>query len=152
VWIRGIFARESSLICTNYYIKGGIMKNLLFKDEVYAIVGAAMEVYNELGNGFLEAVYQEAYEIELEDRTIPFVPQQLLPIYYKYQKLRKEYRADIVAYDKIIVELKSERCLTKNDQAQLLNYLNAIKFKVGVIVNFGSENKLEWKRMVLTKY
>jgi len=127
------------------------MTELLFKDEVYALVGAAMEVYNELGNGFLEPVYQEAYEMELSARTIPFDSQKLLPIYYKNRKLRKEYKADLIAYGKIIVELKSQECLTKKDEAQMLNYLNATKFTVGVLINFGAENDLEWKRMILTK-
>lgn len=126
------------------------MKGLLFKDEVYAVVGAAMETYNELGNGFLEAVYQEAFEMELRERGIPFTPQKLLSLYYKTRKLKKEYIADIIAYEKIVVELKSEERLTKNDESQLLNYLNATKFQVGVLLNFGAENSLEWKRMILT--
>lgn len=126
------------------------MKGLIFKDEVYAVIGAAMEVYNELGNGFLEAVYQEALEIELTERGIPFVPQKLLPLYYKARKLKKQYKADIVAYEKIVVELKAQERLTKNDESQLLNYLNATKFQVGVLINFGAVNNLEWKRMVLT--
>lgn len=126
------------------------MKGLIFKDEVYAVIGAAMEVYNELGNGFLEAVYQEAFEIELTERGIPFISQKLLPLYYKAQKLKKEYKADIVAYERIVVELKAQERLTKNDESQLLNYLNATKFQVGVLINFGAANNLEWKRMVLT--
>ncbi len=89
------------------------MKELLLKDEVYALVGAAMEVYNELGCGFLEPVYHEAYEIELDERAIPFDSQKLLPIYYKTWKLKKEYKADVVGYGKVIVELKAEDCLTK---------------------------------------
>ena len=127
------------------------MKKLLFKDEVYAIIGGAMEVYNELGNGFLEAVYQEAYGIELSNKGIPFEGQKLLSIYYKNHRLRKEYKADFVVYEKIIVEIKAEKNLTKNDEAQLLNYLNAVKYPLGVLINFGAENNLEWKRMILTK-
>jgi len=127
------------------------MSELLLKDEVYALVGVAMEVYNELGNGFLEAVYQEAYEIELKERAILFDSQKPLPIYYKTRKLKKEYKADVVAFGKIIIELKSQESLTKNDEAQLLNYLNATKFQVGVLINFGSQNNLEWKRMILTR-
>ena len=126
------------------------MTGLLFKDEVYAVVGAAMETYNELGNGFLEAVYQEAFELELREKGIPFCSQKLLPLYYKGHKLKKEYKSDLIVYDTIIVELKSEDHLTKNDESQLLNYLNATKFQVGVLINFGAENDLEWKRMILT--
>ncbi len=127
------------------------MPELLLKDEVYTLVGAAMEVYNELGNGFLEAVYQEAYEMELGDRVIPYEPQKLLTIYYKTRKLNREYKADVLAYGKIVVELKSEERLTTKDEAQLLNYLNATRLPVGQLINFGAENKLEWKRMILTK-
>lgn len=126
------------------------MRGLLFKDEVYAVVGAAMETYNELENGFLEAVYQEAFESELRDRGIPFFSQKLLPLYYKGNKLKKEYKADLIVYEKIIVELKSEDHLTKSDESQLLNYLNATKFQLGILINFGAENNLEWKRMILT--
>lgn len=124
---------------------------LLFKDEVYALVGAAMEVYNELGNGFLEAIYQEAYEIELSERNIVFDPQKLLSVYYKNRKLKKEYKADIIAYEKIVIELKAQERLIKNDESQLLNYLNATNFQIGLLINFGSKNDLEWKRMILTK-
>ncbi|MBI2428349.1 MAG: GxxExxY protein [Ignavibacteriales bacterium] len=124
---------------------------LLFKDEVYALIGAAMEVYNELGNGFLEAVYQEAYEVELSERNIVFESQKLLPIYYKNRKLKKEYKSDIIAFEKIIIELKVQEHLIKTDESQLLNYLNATNFQVGVLINFGSKNDLEWKRMILTK-
>jgi GxxExxY protein len=70
--------------------------DLLFKEEVYAIIGAAIEVHRELGSGLLEAVYQEALEFELTARQIPFVPRQALVIFYKHQQLRKEYEADLV--------------------------------------------------------
>lgn len=126
------------------------MRELLFKDEVYAVVGAAMETYNELGNGFLEAVYQEAFEMELREREIPFCSQKILPLYDKGCKLKKEYKADLIAYDKIVIELKSEEHLTKNDESQLLKYLNATNFQLGILVNCGAENSLEWKRMILT--
>jgi GxxExxY protein len=121
---------------------------LLYKDEVYAIVGAAMEVYNTLGPGFLEAVYQEAFEIELTERDIPFESQQELLILYKGRQLRKTYLADIVAFGKIIVELKALDCLTSREEAQLLNYLKATGLELGVLINFGAAGKLEWKRMI----
>ena len=84
------------------------MTELLFKDEVYAVVGAAMTVYNELGWGFLEAVYQEALEIELREHGIPFEAQRELRILYKGRPLRKTYTCDLLCYSKIMVELKSE--------------------------------------------
>lgn len=124
------------------------MTELLLKDEVYKLVGAAMAVYNELGPGFLEAVYQEAYEIELADGDIPFVAQHELLIQYKGRLLRKTYRADVVGYEQVIVELKAISQLTEYDEAQLLNSLKATSFEVGLLINFGARERLEWKRMV----
>jgi|SRR5581483_3977447 GxxExxY protein len=126
------------------------MNDLLFKDEVYKIVGAAMEVYNEKGVGFLEEVYQECLEIELETRGIPFVSQKELPLYYKGRLLKKKYRADFVCYDKIVVEIKALERLSTNEEAQILNYLKATKLEVGVLINFGARNKLEWDRKIWT--
>ncbi len=124
------------------------MPELLFKDEVYAIVGAAMEVYNTLGPGFLEAVYQEAFEIEMAERGIPFESQQELLVFYKGRQLRKTYLADIIAFGKIVVELKALDCLSSHEEAQLLNYLKATGLELGVLINFGAAGKLEWKRMI----
>ena len=126
------------------------MPNLLFKDEVYAIIGAAMEVHNELKDGFLEPVYQEALEIELTKRAIPFSPQQEIPIKYKDQLLKKTYVADFVAFEKIIVEIKALDHLSGREEAQLLNYLKASGMELGLLINFGAR-KLEWKRMVRSK-
>lgn len=124
------------------------MIQILMKDEVYAIVGAAIEVHRELGPGFLEAVYQEALEMELAERGVPFAPQARLAIIYKGRTLLKEYIADVVCYDAVLVELKAGDCLTTIDEAQLLNYLKATGLRVGLLINFGSTGKLEWKRMV----
>lgn len=121
---------------------------LIYKEEVFSIVGAAMKVHSELGPGFLEAVYQEAMEIELNWRQIPFAAQQSLSINYRGQKLRKEYISDLICYEKIIVELKTLDRLSGQEESQVLNYLKATEFKVGVLINFGSHNKLEWKRLV----
>src|SRR5712692_4298148 len=124
------------------------MTDLLYKEEVFAIAGFGMEAYNTLGNGFLEAVYQEAMEIEFTSRQIPFNPQHELTIYYKGRQLQKIYKADFVVYGKIIVEIKAISRLTSHDEAQLLNYLKATGLEVGVLINFGAAGKLEWKRMV----
>jgi GxxExxY protein len=121
---------------------------LLLKEEVYEIVGAAMEVYNELGCGFLEAVYQEALEIELKARNVPCAPLQKLVIRYKGHPLIKKYIADFVCYGQIIVEIKALDRLSGKEQAQVLNYLKATGLRVGVLLNFGSPGKLEWKRFV----
>jgi len=127
------------------------MVKLLYKDEVYALVGAAMEVYNVLGPGFLEPVYQEALGIEFTERRVPSEPQKELRISYKGSYLKKAYIADFVVFGKIIVEIKALSRLTSREEAQLLNYLKATGMQVGVLINFGSAGGLEWKRMVLTQ-
>jgi GxxExxY protein len=125
------------------------MTELLYKDEVYAFIGAAMEVHRVLGCGFLEAVYQEQMEIEQTERKIPYRPQKELPVHYKSHQLRKTYIADFVDYEKIIVEIKAINQLSAFEEAQLLNYLKATGFEIGLLINFGAE-KLQWKRMVHT--
>ena len=124
------------------------MTGLIFKEEVYAIIGAAMAVHTELGSGFLEAVYQEALEIELAERSIPFEAIKTLKIYYKEHLLNKTYCADLVCYDQIIVELKALDRLTSSEEAQLLNYLKATQKQLGLLINFRSSPKLEWKRLI----
>jgi len=125
------------------------LTELLLKDEVYAIIGAAIEVHRQLGTGFLEAVYQDALEIELASRGVPFASQKQFQIWYKGCQLSRVYLADLVCYDKIIVELKAIESLTSRDEAQLLNYLKASGLKVGVLINFSGFPKMEWKRLVL---
>ena len=124
------------------------MAELLLKEEVYAIVGAAIEVHRELGCGFLEPVYQEALEIELRERNNPFEAQKVLKIYYKGKPLEKEYVADLSGYGQIIVELKALDRITGKEEAQLLNYLKATGFRLGLLINFGSSGRLEWKRFI----
>lgn len=113
------------------------------------IINACMEVHNELGNGFLEPVYQEALEEEFKIQGIPYVREKLLPFMYKGKQLKKEYYADFVCYDDIIVELKAVSVLSKPHKAQVLNYLNAANKEIGLLINFG-ETKLKWER--LTKF
>ncbi len=124
-------------------------EKLLLHDEVYSIVGAAIEVHRVLGPGFLEPVYQEALQFELGDRDVPFVADKLVPVMYKTRELDKYYRADVICYGQIIVELKALDCLTQRETAQLLNYLKATSLRVGVLINFGSLGRLEWKRFAL---
>ncbi len=121
-------------------------RELIFKNEIFAVVGAAMEVSNEMGAGFLEAVYQEAMQIELAERKIPFEAQVPIWISYKEHRLMKMYVPDLVCYDQIIVEIKAVKKLTTIDEAQLINYLKATSKPVGLLLNFGAP-KLEWKRM-----
>ena len=123
------------------------MAELIFKEESYKIIGTAMEVHKELGAGFLEAVYQEAFELELQKQEIPYEREALLNIYYKGTKLKKRYSADFICYDKIIVELKALGELSTNHEAQILNYLKTSKLKLGLLINFGSSS-LQYKRLI----
>ena len=125
------------------------MDNLLYREEVYAIVGGAIEVHKTMGNGFLEPVYQESLEIELAARKILFDAQKRLRLFYKDVELKKEYVPDFVCFEKIIVEIKALERLTNVEIAQLINYLHATKLKVGVLINFGSSGKLDWNRYVV---
>jgi GxxExxY protein len=124
------------------------MVELLLRDEVYAIVGAAIEVHKEQGSGYAEDIYQESLEIELAERGIPFEPQKQLQVKYKQRVLRKRFVADFVCYDQMIVEIKAIDQLTAREESQVLNYLMATGFRVGLLINFGSEGKLEWKRYI----
>ena len=127
------------------------MAELIYKDEVYDIIGAAMEVCNRLGPGFLEPVYQEALAIEMTHRAIPLKEQAEIKIIYHGQPLKKTYIADYLCYDKIIVEIKAISSLTSREEAQTINYLKATEHRVGVLINFGAHPSLEWKRIVFTK-
>ena len=124
------------------------LTTLVLKDEVYAVVGAAIEVHRELGPGFLEAVYQEAMEAELHHRQIPFEAQKPVTISYKDRVLDKKYFADLVCFNQVLLEIKAIDRLSGNDHAQILNYLKATGFRVGILINFGSHGKLEWKRFI----
>jgi GxxExxY protein len=126
------------------------MAELLYKEEVYSIVGAAFEVYNELGVGFLEAVYQEALGAEFTLRHIPYKPQQEIEVKYKGKPLGKKYVADFVVYEKIIIEIKAIERLTSRETAQVINYLKATDYQLGILINFGSEKEMEWRRLVNT--
>ena len=121
--------------------------DLLYKDEVFDIIGAAIEVHKRLGHGFLEAVYQEAFEIELNKKAIIYEKEKRLSIMYRGNKLNKYYIADFVCFNKIIVELKAINKLSNDNYAQVLNYLKVTGYKVGVLLNFGSKS-LEYKRLI----
>ena len=96
--------------------------------EGYSILGAVFEVYKEMGSGFLEVVYQECMEQELELRAIPYTPQPALTIAYKGQSLRQTYRPDFIYYDQIVLELKAVTQLAPEHRAQLHNYLKVTGF------------------------
>jgi len=116
--------------------------------QTFAIIGAAMEIHRELGHGFLEAVYQEAFAMELASRQIPFQREVPLQVRYKNQTLACGYKADFICFGEILVELKAIERLGDVEKAQVINYLNATKFSRALLLNFGSP-KLEYQRIVL---
>lgn len=114
------------------------MAELILKEESYLLMGACMEVYNTLGPGFLESVYQEALSHEFEIRKIPFRREYPMQIMYKDIVLDKKFYADFLCFDQIIVEIKAVETLLPEHEAQLLNYLKATKMPLGLLINFGS--------------
>ena len=125
------------------------MVEILFKEESYSIIGACFNVYKDKGCGFLEPVYHECCEIEFAFQKIPFLSQTELELTYRGQILRQRYKPDFICFQKITVELKAVSALADEHRAQLLNYLNATKMKLGLLVNFGHYPKLEYERIVL---
>jgi GxxExxY protein len=124
---------------TNHHEK----TKVVYKDECYEIYGCIYAVNRKLGTGFLEAVYQEALEIELSRKNIPFVSQQELEIIYDGIPLVNKYVADIICYGKIIIELKAVSRINDQHKAQLMNYMAATGYKLGLLVNFNSFPKSE---------
>jgi len=123
-------------------------EGLVYPELSYKIVGAAMEVHKNLGSGFLEAIYDEAFAVELSALDIPFEYQKDLKVFYKGKQLRRAYRADFVVESKIIVENKASSGLTNNDRAQMINYLKATGYKLGILINYGTPS-LQYERLVL---
>lgn len=106
-----------------------------------------MEVHRELGSGFLEPIYQEALALEFADRGVPFVAQELLPIRYKTRTLESQCKPDFICYREIIVEIKALADLTTVEDSQLLNYLKATGYEIGLLLNFGKPS-LQHKRLI----
>jgi len=127
-----------------------ILKDLIYKDECYAIIGGCFAVYKDKGCGFLEPVYQECLEIEFEHLRLPAKPQVELELRYRGRVLKHKYVPDFICFDKIVLEIKAVSALTDEHRAQVLNYLNATGFQLGLLVNFGHYPKLEYERIVNT--
>jgi GxxExxY protein len=121
---------------------------LIYKDEVYEIIGVCMEVHRTLGRGFLEIVYKDAIEYEFAKRNIPFEREKEYNISYKEIILPHKYYADFVNFNKIILEIKAVNGIVDEFIKQTLNYLSASKCRIGLIVNFG-EDSLKYKRLIL---
>lgn len=125
------------------------MADLLYEAEVFKIRGVIFNVHNEMGSGFLEAVYQECLEREFERLHIPFVSRQPLTISFRGEPLAQTYQPDLVCFGKIILELKATSEVAQVHRAQLLNYLKATGLKLGLLVNFGAYPKVQIERLAL---
>lgn len=144
-----VFAKSEGLECGSGHRQGSSMAEIIFPEESYKIMGACFEVYREKGCGFLEPVFQECLELEMEQQAIPFEAQPRLPLSYKGRPLRQTYTPDFICFGKIIVELKAVSRLIDEHRAQVHNYLRATGNRVGLLVNFGHYPKVEWERIVV---
>ncbi len=124
------------------------MADIILKDESYRVMGACFEVYNEKGCGFFEAVYHECLEIEFGLLGIPFASFSELSLSDKGHTLKKRYQPDFVCFDKIILEIKAVSELRDEHRAQVHNDLKATGMRLGLLVNFGSQRKLDYERIV----
>ena len=122
----------------------------MFRQEGYDFMAAAFEVYNELGYGMAEEIYQQSLEIELSLRKITFLTKQEIEVYYKGHKLTTCYKPDLLVFGGIVVELKAVTELAPEHEAQLFNYMRVSRMAVGYLVNFGHKGTLQWKRFILS--
>ena len=127
------------------------MTEIIYKDESYAIFGACFAVYKEKGCGFLEPVYHECLEIELESRQIPFLSKPPQTLQYRGRTLVQTFTPDFVCYGNIILEIKAISALIDEHRAQVLNYLSATGCELGLLVNFGHYPRIEYERLVTRK-
>ena len=127
------------------------MPEIIYKKESYAVIGACFAVYNDKGCGFLEPVYQECLGIEFECQRIPAIAKPSLTLSYRGRVLLQTYQPDYVFFEKIILEIKAVSKLTDEHRAQLLNYLHAAGFELGLLVNFGHYPRLEYARIAKTQ-
>lgn len=122
----------------------------MFKEEGYKLMGAAFEVYNQLGYGMAEEIYQQSLEIELQLRGIPFITKPELQVAYKGRELNTKYRPDVFVFRGIVVELKAVSELLPEHEAQLFNYMRVARQPVGYLINFGHKGDLQRKRFILS--
>ena len=122
----------------------------MYEDEGYKLMGAAFEVYNQLGYGMAEEIYQQSLEIELAARGIPFQSKCVLAAYYKDRLLDTCYKPDLLVSNSIVVEIKAISDLTTDHEAQLFNYMRIARQQVGYLIKFGKKGELQWKRFILS--
>lgn len=123
---------------------------LILKDECFKIIGSCMRVHSDKGNGFLEAVYQECLEIDFELEEVDFISQAPLKLEYRGRVLKQRYKPDFFVFDQVVLEIKAVKVLTDEHRCQVLNYLTATGYPLGLLVNFGSYGRLEWERIANT--
>lgn len=123
---------------------------VLLRNEVYRIVGAAMEVLNEVGHGLHEKPYERALVVELGSLGVPYSQQARYPVIYKGVQIH-EYVPDLIAFGSVVVDAKVIDRITDHERGQMLNYLRITKLSVGVILNF-KRAKLEWERVILSEH
>jgi GxxExxY protein len=126
------------------------MSELILPDESYRIMGAWFEVYKRMGCGFTEAIYQECLEIEFAYREIPFQPQAHHTLRYRDTTLLNHFVPDFICFGQIIVEIKAVSKIIDDFRCKALNYLNATKMPLALVVNFGHSPKLEYERFAHT--
>lgn len=127
------------------------MTEIIYKKESYAIIGACFEVYNEKGCGFLEPVYHECLAIDFECQGIQAISKPSVTLRYRDRMLRQTYKPDFICFGKIVLELKTAPALADERRAQVLNYLHATGFDVGLLANFGHYSQLEYQRIAKTR-
>ncbi|MDB5384612.1 MAG: hypothetical protein JWM11_258 [Planctomycetaceae bacterium] len=123
---------------------------MMLRQEGYDLMGAAFEVYNVLGYGMAEEIYQQSLEIELGLREIPFLRKAELIVHYKSKILETTYKPDLLVFNGIVVELKAVTELNAEHEAQLFNYLRIARQSVGYLINFGRKGELQWKRILVS--
>ncbi|MFZ1932146.1 MAG: GxxExxY protein [Thermoguttaceae bacterium] len=122
----------------------------MYKEEGYKLMGAAFEVYNQLGYGMAEEIYQWSLEIELGLRGIPFQSKRQLTVFYKDRQLETRYVPDLFAFNAVMIELKAVTDLNSDHEAQLFNYMRIARQPVGYLINFGHRGELQWKRFIVS--
>jgi len=127
-----------------------LREQAVFEEQGYRLMGAAFEVYNQLGYGMAEEVYQQSLEIELDLRGIPFHSKGVLRVFYKGRRLETSYKPDLLVFGGIVVELKAVSELVPDHEAQLFNYMRIAGKPVGYLINFGCKRELLWKRFILS--
>jgi GxxExxY protein len=143
---------ERSFSAEMLFVRAGLKTKgvSMFKEEGYKLMGAAFEVYNQLGYGMAEEVYQQSLEIELALRGIPFQSKSQLTMFYKNRALTTYYTPDLFVFGAIVVELKAVTELISDHEAQLFNYMRIARQPVGYLLNFGYRGELQWKRFILS--